>query len=191
MPQVGKLRYRLTLIDRFTRWPTAVPLEDITAETVVANFYEHWVSNFGCPIGITTDQGSQFESALQAALARWIGAKKVHTTSWHPKSNGMVERIHRTLKAALMCEGQIPWPQRIPLVLLGLRNSFKEDLQASPAEMMFGTSLRVPGEFFTHTTREVNPRTYLEKLRALMREIKPVPASDLSLIHISEPTRPY
>ncbi|CAB0028612.1 unnamed protein product [Trichogramma brassicae] len=59
----------------------------------------------------------------------------------------MVERMHRTLKAALKCSPETPWTLALPGVLLGLRTTFKEDLQASPAEMVFGTSLRIPGEF--------------------------------------------
>jgi hypothetical protein len=38
------------------------------------------------------------------------------------------------------------------LVLLGIRTSFKEDLQASVAELVYGEPLRIPGEFLTPTT---------------------------------------
>ncbi|XP_029680861.1 uncharacterized protein LOC115246283 [Formica exsecta] len=72
---VGELRqcrgykYLLTMIDRFTRWPEAIPLEDITADSVATAFYKHWICRFGTPAIITTDQGSQFESQLFQALA--------------------------------------------------------------------------------------------------------------------------
>ncbi|CAB0032311.1 unnamed protein product [Trichogramma brassicae] len=65
----------------------------------------------------------------------------------------MVERMHRTLKAALKCSPETPWTLALPGVLLGLRTTFKEDLQASPAEMVFGTSLRIPGEFVARQDR--------------------------------------
>ncbi|KOX80085.1 hypothetical protein WN51_08989 [Melipona quadrifasciata] len=32
--------------------------------------------------------------------------------------------------------------------MLGFRNSYKEDIQATAAEMVYGTPLRLPGEFF-------------------------------------------
>jgi hypothetical protein len=50
-----------------------------------------WISRFGHPQTITTDQGRQFESQLS------------RTTAYHPAANGLVERFHRTLKAAIMC----------------------------------------------------------------------------------------
>ena len=40
--------------------------------------------------------------------------------------------------------------------MLGLRNSYKEDLQATAAEMVFGTPLRLPGEFFVDTDINTN-----------------------------------
>lgn len=41
------------MINRFTRWPEAVPLAEITAEAVVNGFFASWVAHFGAPIIIT------------------------------------------------------------------------------------------------------------------------------------------
>ena len=61
----------------------------------------------------------------------------------------MVERCHRTLKAALMTRCSTPdWAYQLPWVLLGMRTIPKEGLQTSAAEMVYGQPLIVPGEFF-------------------------------------------
>ena len=177
LPLVQGLRYCLTIVDRFTRWPVAVPLADMTADSVANALVQHWISHYGCPVTITSNQGTQFESALFEALARLTGAHHVHTTPYHPQSNGMVERSHRTIKAALMCASETPWPQRLPIVLLGLRACYKEDLEASPAEMLYGTTLRLPGEFFVSRSAPADQPTFAKQLTSLMQSVRPVPAS--------------
>jgi len=116
------------MIDRFSRWPEAIPLTEIFAETVATAFYSHWVARFGTPRFITTDQGSQFEAALFKALTNLIGCERIRTSTYHPASNGILERWHRTLKSAIMCHQDKSWIEVLPTVLLGLRTCLKEDL---------------------------------------------------------------
>nr|XP_037270308.1 uncharacterized protein YagA-like [Rhipicephalus microplus] len=112
----------LTCVDRFTRWPEALSLNDITAEPVTRGLINVWTSRYGVPKTITTDRGHQFDYALFRTLSRILGANHIRTTAYHPMSNGMVERFHHQLKASLMAsQSLIPWMERLPLVLLALR----------------------------------------------------------------------
>ena len=56
--------YLLTCVDRFTRWPEAIPLVDTTASTITHAFISGWIARCGTPSTITTDCGAQFESQL-------------------------------------------------------------------------------------------------------------------------------
>lgn len=157
LPPSHNYRFCLTVIDRFSRWPEAIPLVDITAENVARAFYSEWVSRYEVPSSITTDQGRQFESCLLGELNSLLGIERKRTTAYQPQTNGIVERWHRQLKASIKCHITENWTEVLPTVLLGLRTCFKEDLGCSVAHLLYGTTLRIPGELFTNSSSAPNP----------------------------------
>ena len=82
--------YLLTCIERFTRWPEAVPIADSTAVTVAHAFVHTWVSRFGVPSIVTSERGRQFESNLWMSFSQLLGVKHTRTTAYHPIANGPV-----------------------------------------------------------------------------------------------------
>lgn len=88
-----------------------------------------------------------------------------------------MERWHRTLKSALICHGGQKWIKYLPTVLLSLRTSFKEDIKASTAELLYSTTLQVPGEFFDSEDPSVDPEIFIEKLRLHMRQVRAQPTA--------------
>lgn len=111
------------------------------------------------------------------ALIQLIGEHRTRTTAYHPASNGMVERFHRSLKSAIRCHATTEWIDVLPTVLLGLRASVKEDLKTSAAELVYGTPIRLPGEFFINENPPESPQIFIEKLREHMRKIRPTPTA--------------
>lgn len=173
LPSCEGKTYLLTCVDRFSRWCEALPMSDITAHTTARTFVSGWVSRFGVPALITTDRGRQFESDLFNQLMRILGSKRVKTTAYHPEANGLVERFHRTLKSALRAvTDQANWLENLPLVLLGLRTAVKDDLKCSSAEIVYGTTLRLPGQFFLQPPQKVlNLTSFVDRLTANMANL--------------------
>uniref|UniRef100_A0ABD2WXI7 Integrase catalytic domain-containing protein n=1 Tax=Trichogramma kaykai TaxID=54128 RepID=A0ABD2WXI7_9HYME len=139
-----------------------------------------WIARFGVPHIITTDRGGQFKSHIFAKFLRLFGIQHNCTTSWHPKSNGMIERLHRQLKSALIAHSNNDWVSCLPLVLLGIRSSFKEDIKSTIAELVYGESLRLPSEFFcsdSSTDRPGGHQEVLSDLRKYFSDLRPSPAS--------------
>ncbi|GFX02314.1 integrase catalytic domain-containing protein [Trichonephila clavipes] len=156
------------MIDRFSKWPEAQPLKDITAETVAEAFFSSWVSRFGTPAILTTDRGRQFESSLFKALSKLLGVQKCRTTGYHPQANGMIEELHRPLKSANKCHATERWTEVLPIILLGLRASLKEDILCTPAELVFGTTIRLPGEMFDSSKPDDDVVNFVSKLKSHM-----------------------
>ncbi|KAL1447861.1 hypothetical protein WDU94_015627 [Cyamophila willieti] len=168
--------YMLTCIDRYTRWLEVFPIPDQTAETIARTLFEGWICRFGTPVYIVTDQGRNFLSFLFREVATLLGITLKNTTAYHPQGNGLVERSHRTLKAALMCRlnfSSDSWTLELPAVLLGLRASYKEDLQASPANLVYGTTLRLPGEYFEDPNSNIAVSDYAKKLHNIFENLRP------------------
>ena len=161
LPKSERFRYCLNIIDRFSRWPEAIPLKNIEALTITRAFFNHWVSRFGSPETLTTDQGSQFKSCIFNALLQLVGCHRIHTTAYHPAHNGMIERWHRTLKAAIMCQPDRDWAKTLTTVLLGLHTNVL-DVGASPAEFY---TVRFYASRRSSYSRRISLRTRTSSLR--------------------------
>ncbi|GFT68390.1 hypothetical protein TNCV_659811 [Trichonephila clavipes] len=173
LPPSQGMTFCMTCIDRFSCWMEAVPLPDCKAETASKAFYEHWVCRFGVPGKIVTDQGRQFESQLFRSLAAICGAKVAHATSYHPQCNGKVERLHRTLKRAIKAHNNIKWTETLPTILLGLRTALRPDTNHTIAQMVYGSNIRLPGEFFNPPSIQIDPETFVTTLQTFMDDLKP------------------
>lgn len=180
LPSSDGHEYLLTAIDRYTRWPEAFPLTNMSAYAVADKLVSQWFSRFGVPDIVTTDQGRQFESELFTALSHTYGFRHIRTSPYHPQANGLVERLHRPLKAALAAHNYTQWTKSLPTVLLALRSIVKPELGCSPAEMVYGTTLRLPGEFFHAVQPEPNAPELVRVLKESMFLLRPTPGTDHS-----------
>ncbi len=174
LPPSHGFTHLLTMVDRTTRWPEAIPLSSTTSAEVARAFIMSWVARFGTPSDITSDRGPQFTSELWTAVAEHLGVKLHRTTAYSPQGNGPCERFHRAMKASLTGSD---WVDRLPWVMLGLRSAPKEDLQASSAELVYGQPLRVPGEFLPDATVPWSADSHRTVAQGIADTFAPVPTS--------------
>ena len=178
LPSSHGFTYLLTMVDRTTRWPEAVPLTSLASVEMTRAFIGTWVARFGTPSDISSDRGAQFTSELWNAVAQSLGAKLHRTTAYHPQANGLCERFHRSMKASLRAGlKDRNWVDKLPWVMLGIRTAPKEDLQSSSAELVYGQPLRVPGDFVPASTVPWSATLQRASLLDNARLFAPVPTS--------------
>lgn len=179
LPSSNGFTHLLTVIDRFTRWPEAIPLKETDTKACARALLLHWIARFGLPLDMTSDRGPQFTSALWSNLTELLGIKLHRTTAYHPQANGLVERFHRHLKSALRARLTGPgWYDELPWVLLGIRTAPKDDLGSSAAELVYGSPLTVPGEFVNgHRVTEQTHAQVLKRLRETVGSLVPQPTT--------------
>ena len=149
LPQSQGFTYLFTIVDRFTHWPEAVPLMDMTTLSCARALIATWITRFGVPTHISSDRGSQITYELWTAFGQLLGNQYHHTTAYYPQANGLVERFHCHLKSSLHAMLHGPnWLNILRLVLLGIRTAPKNDLKTSSAELIYGFFLMVLCNFF-------------------------------------------
>ncbi|GFX98093.1 retrovirus-related Pol polyprotein from transposon 412 [Trichonephila clavipes] len=140
-------KYLLVVIDYFTKWPEVYPIPDQEAPTVAEAVVQHWISRYGVPLQLHSDQGRNFVSAVLKGVCELLGMDKTKTTPLHPQSDGMVERFNRTILnnlSLMVSKNQQDWDQKVPLFLLAYRSAVHETTGYSPSQMLFGRDLRLP-----------------------------------------------
>ena len=75
LPTSESKTYLFTIVDRFTRWPEVIPMEDSATETCARALIRHWIARFGVPDDLTSDRGPQFTSHLWADLSCWASPR--------------------------------------------------------------------------------------------------------------------
>ena len=86
------------VVDRFSKMAHFVPLPGLPSAPMLAKqFFQHIFRLHGLPKHIVSDRGVQFVSKFWRALCAQLGIKLDFSSSYHPQSNGQVERVNQIL----------------------------------------------------------------------------------------------
>ncbi|XP_018563442.1 protein NYNRIN-like [Anoplophora glabripennis] len=162
-------RYILVVMDYFSKWPEIYPIPNQEAVTVAEVLFENWICRYGVTREIHSDQGRNFESEVFQGVCGLLGIHKTRTTPLHPQSDGMVERFNRTIENILRTavnEKLTNWDTCIPPFLLAYRAAIHETTGKTPANVIFGTGLRLPIDLIINRPQqEESLNDYLSHLK--------------------------
>eukprot|EP00111_Clytia_hemisphaerica_P012397 TCONS_00036391-protein len=142
-------KYILVATDHFTRWPEAFPIPTAEAPVIARIFFNEIVCRHGAPSELLSDRGTNFLSKLLREVCRITNTQKINTSSYHPQTNGMCERLNGTLvkRLAIYCgDSQKDWDTYIPGVLLAIRTTASNATKKTPFFLTHGREARLPGD---------------------------------------------
>jgi hypothetical protein len=165
----------LNIIDAFSRFSKLYATSDPNG-TDTAYLLMDYVSTFGCPFTIISDNGPEFNNKLVTTLSVLLGTKPVKTLPYNPKGNAVVERPWSTLKAAIrnyISEKQDNWDILLPLLQLALNTSHSRITGFTPYYLQFGRRAKLPLEVHWDVTMDLPKGThqYVKMMRSNMKRV--------------------
>ena len=141
----------LVKIDHFTKYAEAAPCMTASAEETCNHLINVWIARHGCPITFQSDNGKAFVGDLTKELMKRSQVAEDQRTTYHPQTNGLVERQNRTLVSMLRvhCSRYIvDWDRHLPQVMGAYNRTEHSTTGISPHLMLTGHKKALPLTFF-------------------------------------------
>ena len=140
-------RYIVVFSDYLTRWCESFPVPSVEATVIARLLVDEIISRHGAPRVLLSDRGTNFLSKIVADVCKIFQIHKVNTSSYHPQTDGLVERFNSTLCQSLsmyVAKNQKDWDDFIPLILFAHRTSVLEAIGDSYFYVLYGREPCLP-----------------------------------------------
>ena len=150
--------FLVTVIDAYSRyvvhWELLTTMTAADVRLVIQQALEHT----GATPQVVTDNGAQFTAAEFKDLVRRFALEHIRIRTYHPESNGVVERFHRSTREALGAQAIRNLAQARAIIAKWVQHYNEERLHA-------GLGYLTPAEFYRG-----NPAARLEERRAKLEK---------------------
>ena len=171
----------------------AFPITNQEAATVAEKLVNEVFMQFSIPEQLHSDQGRQFESKLIAEICHLLNIEKTRTTPYHPQSDGLVERINRTLLDMLSTRAKdhpFEWENYIRKVCMAYNSSVQASTGHTPFYLMFGRQARLPLDVMYETSppspANSTPGEYAVALQKQLRTVYDLVREKASKAHLRQ-----
>ncbi len=143
-------RYLLVAIDHFSRFSILVPLKDRQAKSVVRALIDELYCKYNTPKVLLSDNGTEFNNQMLSSICTEYSITKCNVLTYHPASNGMVERQNRKIihhLRSLVGDVSSTSHEWMPQVMASLNTSLHKSIGDTPHYIVFGQDKRLPFNF--------------------------------------------
>ena len=153
LPAIGDTEDSImTVVDCATKMVHLIPCKKTTTIGETARLYcQYVVKLHGVPRAIHTDRGAQFVGRWWREIWSLLGTKLKHGTTYHPQSQGQVERMNAIISQTLCClMSNVPdlgrWKEFLPIVEMVVNSLPNRSTSYSPFYLMYGHHPVLPVE---------------------------------------------
>ena len=171
----------LVFQDHFTKHVLAYVTPNQTAKNIAKFLYGGYISIFGALARLLSDWGTSFTSSIIEELCKILGVQWLWTMPYHPRMNGLVERLHQTIMHMIGKLGEdkkANWPSHLAEIVHAYNSTQSAVTGYSPHYLIFGWQPRLPVDFIFPTVdsneapmREASARSVDMYVASVMWEI--------------------
>ena len=142
LPKSNHCNCILVVVDKFSKYNHFILLtHPFTAIQVAVQFMDHVFKLHGMPQAMISDRDKIFTNALWQELFEMSGTELRMSTSYHPQTDGQIERVNQCLEAYLRCfvhTCPTQWKQWLSLAEFWYNNSIHSATGKSPFLVLYG-----------------------------------------------------
>jgi hypothetical protein len=137
----------IVAVEYLTKWVELAPLPSGKADVVSEFLVKHIVLRHGMPEKLISDRGKCFLAGITQTVLRALGIQHKTTSSYHPQSNGQVERMNHTLATMIsmyISEDQKDWDAQLNHICFAYNTSRQDSTGFSPFFLLYGREPILP-----------------------------------------------
>lgn len=140
-------RWIVVATDYLTRYAETASLTRGTAIEVAEFFVTNIVLRHGAPKVVITDRGTAFTANLTQSIMKLTHTSHRKTTAYHPQTNGLTERLNRTLTDMLSIYVDLEhraWDKILPYATFAYNTAVQETTKVTPFQLVYGRVVTTP-----------------------------------------------
>ena len=130
------------IIDRMTKTAHFLLVQiSYSSKRCVEIYLDQIVRLHGIPKTIISDRGAQFVAHFWEQLQDSLGTKLIHSSAYHPQTDGQTERVNQILEdmlRACVIQYDKNWDKCLALAEFSYNNSYQSSLKMAPFEALYG-----------------------------------------------------
>jgi hypothetical protein len=177
LPRTNKQHdFIMVVVDKLTKAAHFIPVKLTHKETNIVDVYMREIVRLhGIPKTILSDRDPNFTSNFCKGLFNGFGTNLNFSTSYHPESDGKIERVNQVIEDMLrmyVMDKPSKWEDYLHLVEFAYNNGYQTSLKMSPFEALYGRKCNTRVRWDNPADRAVIGPDLLRKMEEEMIKIK-------------------